>query len=433
MILGAALEPGRGLSLFKIALESIQTVQTQKTADHKKVVLYLINQPLDSRNRRRFGVDSWDQADWHLEIWDLTCLQYPAVRNDFDRRAGVLDTAGLKYYSVDSWIGLWHLIRESRQNWPPDGFFFDMLGNEISSSVLRVVLKRNCLKRVIAISGLLPEVEHQATRFAIERLVRLVRGKIGLVRLWQYAASFLIGPAVAPDIVIVPGAESTYYKVPEAARRFRLIKAHSLDYDRYLELTSYGDSRGREADAKYAVFLDEDACFHPDFLYLKRSPPVTATRYYPALVEFFDRLVAECGLNIIVAAHPRARYSGEQKKKYFKSYQVVEGATLELIRDSSLVMCHSSTSIGMAVMCSKPLLFLTTDELNATSYGQLIARFADLLGKDVINIDKRCEVGFTNLFEFDLGKYGRYMHSYIKSPGSPPDGSYWDTVRRSLL
>jgi len=48
----------------------------------KKVVI-LIEQPLDERNYQRFGIQTWLERNWLVEVCDLTPWAHPRVWQSF--------------------------------------------------------------------------------------------------------------------------------------------------------------------------------------------------------------------------------------------------------------------------------------------------------------------------------------------------------------
>ena len=91
-------------------------------------------------------------------------------------------------------------------------------------------------------------------------------------------------------------------------------------------------------------------------------------------------------------------------------------------------MCHCSTAVQLAVLFLKPVVFVTTDELNSSELGLYIESFASKLGKTVINIDRDLyKVDWHKELNVDYQKYADYRNEYIKIDGSP-EKPYWDIV-----
>ena len=108
------------------------------------------------------------------------------------------------------------------------------------------------------------------------------------------------------------------------------------------------------------------------------------------------QIAKSLNLNIKIAAHPRSNL-GIEKIKY--NHSIFKNKTFELIRDANVVVGHSSSSLQWAVIMKKPIILLTTDEIQNEYYGKpwekLIDSFATTLGKKVINVNN-----ISNIIDF---------------------------------
>ena len=92
------------------------------------------------------------------------------------------------------------------------------------------------------------------------------------------------------------------------------------------------------------------------------------------------------------------------------------------------MVAHYSTSVQFAVLARKPLLLITTDELNASGDGSIILAIAAELGKSVINIDyDYADIDLKSELRVDDEKYAEYQRKYIKMDGSA-EKSTWDIL-----
>jgi hypothetical protein len=204
--------------------------------------------------------------------------------------------------------------------------------------------------------------------------------------------------------------------------RSRVVDVESFDvgWARRAEPTS--SVSGNEP---YAVFIDEALCDHPDYRYNRTPPPATRERYFASLRNLFDRLETECGLKVIIALHPKSDYPPEELPGLFGERKIVRGETPALIRDSSLVMQHNSTSTSYAVLHRKPIFFVTSDEIDASWLRRDLDLRSAWLGQQVINIDAGPSQpeGDLKLLPIDERAYARYEESFLRSTraiGAPP-------------
>ena len=87
---------------------------------------------------------------------------------------------------------------------------------------------------------------------------------------------------------------------------------------------------------------------------------MTADNYYPVINLGLHEIGKSLKLNIKIAAHPKSNF-GIMQKKY--NHPLFENKTFELIRDADVVVSHSSTALEWAVIMKKPIIFVTTDEI----------------------------------------------------------------------
>jgi hypothetical protein len=153
--------------------------------------------------------------------------------------------------------------------------------------------------------------------------------------------------------------------------------------------------------------------------------PATQEKYFPSVCRALRKISDALGVALCIAAHPRGVY---QDNDYFEGIPIKYGATAELIRDCSVVVCHYSTAVQFAALFEKPVIFVTTDELEATESREFIADFASAFGKAVINLDRDLEkVDWEKELHVDTEKYASYRTEYIKTDGSP-EKPIWDIV-----
>ena len=76
-----------------------------------------------------------------------------------------------------------------------------------------------------------------------------------------------------------------------------------------------------------------------------------------------------------------------RSKKY--SFPIIRDKTFELIKQASVVVSHDSTALTCAIIMRKPIIMVTTEELYNSNRDRLaIEKFAFLLGKEVVNLNR---------------------------------------------
>ena len=168
-----------------------------------------------------------------------------------------------------------------------------------------------------------------------------------------------------------------------SAMHSRYLQLNSLDYDKFL---SFESSNNLENLGDYVVFLDEFLPYHPDNeIQLGVNLQSISKKYYDTLNLFFQSIKEKYGWNIVIASHPRADYRAN--KKNFINCEVISGHTLELVKNSKLVVAHQSTSISFAVLYNKPIVFVTMDEIKNT-IGLQIGIFSNYLQSQLVDLSQ---------------------------------------------
>lgn len=208
---------------------------------------------------------------------------------------------------------------------------------------------------------------------------------------------------VVPDYFVSSGLESDYQRYKK--KKYFL---YSYDYENYL---SYKNKK-RLIKKKYALFIDENIIYHPDnFNSNYPKPPATKQRYYKSLVKFFLKFQKINKVKVIIALHPTTNKKIANNFKPIKKYFNLTG---RLLRDAKFVLIHSSTTKHIAAAYKKPLLFLTSDEINKSWFSNYIKQNSELFNSKIINIDDYDEK--IEKYKIEKEKYSRFIDNYVVHP-----------------
>ena len=250
-----------------------------------------------------------------------------------------------------------------------------------------------------------------------KKLVKNRRSKIEILK--SIYSTYILEKNLNNGLQVISG-ELSFGK---ANKKNRIIKAHNFDYDLYLGKRNNILSQERD----YAVFIDQNLCYHPEYLYNGSSPFVTPEKYYPALGNGFREICRMINMEIKVAAHPRncpQNLDGFSKN----GITLAQGNTDELIANASLVIAHYSTALQLAILFRKPILFITTDELQNSPAKGYIEQYASSINQNYYNLENLPDLRNKNEFlNYNDEIYSKYISKYIKIKGSP-ELPLWDIV-----
>jgi hypothetical protein len=166
---------------------------------------------------------------------------------------------------------------------------------------------------------------------------------------------------------------------------------------------------------KYAVFIDQNFPYHPDYGY-RKLPYIAAEPYYAGCNAFFDHVEEKLGMPVVIAAHPTADLS----KADFGGRTAIKGETLSLVKHASLVLAINSTAASSAIIHEKPIWFLYNQLLVDYLQGNMIFDLKSKIDQNVgiygayaVNMD---DCGSLPPLDFDKEKREKTMYDFLTWP-----------------
>lgn len=364
-------------------------------------IIILTESPFSKRDYDRFGIEILSR-DFMVRVLDCT----PWLKPDFWRTYSNIRYEFSGYCAIGNWQDF-----EARMRSMISAIVIDYLGSCPTTEKIRKVLRQKKTKRAIVHNGLYP----QARLGGYERFLnRLRQGRLirrGLNKLWR-GIRLVISSKYLPDIAVLSGEVGLKDYRAKAHHR---IWAHHFNYDIFLAI----NKRPKIKMAPYAVFLDEDMVYHSDYLHHGLNPVTSEKNYYTALNRFLYAFENRTGLSVAVAAHPRSRY--DLRPNLFAGRVAVLGKTAELVRNASLVFGHTSDSQTFAVLWRKPIVLLTTNDLQKSFKQPYIDAKSELFDAPLINMDSfdLSNLDLQKLSHVNQQKYEDYKRLYIKKPATP--------------
>ena len=377
-----------------------------------KDVLYIcIKNPFTKRDLDRMGIEALER---HFEVRILDCTAW-LMPKAYETRGG----STMARHNLCPIHSLRELKNELRD--AAGGFAIDYVGQfSIRAVLLFHVLKSRGCKLIAMDSGAYPSPELvTGKRSAGKKILDAIRHGGLRQHLNARVIKFLLKclPDQKPDCALVSGTSWT--ADPRFSAAARIIPAHSFDYERYMQLRGAPRILGHD----YAVYLDEDIAGHEDNAELGFEMPVSASRFYSALSRFLGSFEAAAGVPVVIAGYPSDRAAATAR---FNGREVIWGKTAELIRNARVVFAHASTAISYAVLWRRPLVFLTTDEMNTSWYRPWLESPCRILNASIANIDINTpgSVKVAEWLKVDERAYKHYEETYLRSIDSPDD-SLW--------
>ena len=374
-------------------------------------IIYFISAPFNRRDYKRFGVDIFIKDGFEVYVWDFTPLLYPKIYMK------VIPPDPITYRNLTRFYKKEDAVKEIRKE-KNEAFLINLISyQQITFSLFRAISKWN-IPYCVSIPNI-PIGIPEDKRRSLLRKIRSIN-----IRKLIYYCLLKIPPkclGIKPAIFCFLGGKKSLTRRPEIDKKTQLIWIHTYDYDIYLK-------NSKEITINTAVFIDKYFPFHPDYLFQGRKFK-NPKDYYPLLNQFFDHVEEKLKLEVVIAAHPRSHY--DELPDFFHERRVIRGKTDELIRNAKCVILHSSTAISFCVLYKKPMIFITSDELNKHSISKRTEVSASYFGKTPINISGNLNVDLERELIVDDNKYSKYKRNYIKIEGAE-ELPFWQIVSNRI-
>lgn len=382
----------------------------------QKQVIYLVSSSFTKRDFERYGIKNWIKSGWEAKVFDVTSFLYPEYWRYIDGDKISYNFKGLTIFqNINEVLFALNNIKKKV-------VFIDILKLSKAEFIIRKAASiHGALIRLNL--GLIPTYNIERNIWVIFCLIKnpiILARKLNLFI--KYKIQKIRDKKYVPDYMVVGGSKGMQ---DINNKKTSIIKAHNFDYDFLIKKKKITSVK----NINYLLFLDEDGPYHSDFIVAGIKPYMTAVNFYPVIDYGLNEIAKSLKLNIKIAAHPASNY--EVKKIKYK-HPILKNRTFELIRDADVVVGNISTSFQWAVIMKKPIIFVTTDEIQNESYAKYyknhIYNFAKSLGKKVVNLSQiSSDHNWEDYLNIDHEKYEKYIENYIKMKGTP-EKPVWDTV-----
>jgi hypothetical protein len=368
----------------------------------KKTIVFIGYQPLTKKTSQDFFMDDLLYEGFDVRYWDLTSIFFGKITLNSDVNF--------------EWIRVINTYEQfclylSKMDHTKTLYFVNFPYYDGRTVKIFKFLNRSDIKLCIIARGMIPLPSFKNKLSIIYLIKKISFNYVKTFCLKKLALLYKqLGMVKKFDVVFYGGEKSISIAGLEYQNESittKLISINSSDYDKAILI----QKSERITSNKYAVFLDEYLPFHPDFL-MFNIKTIDAEKYYYELNNFFTRLEHKYKIDILVAAHPKAKlYS---KRNYFNGRQVIFDKTAELVKDSEFVIAHMSTSISYSIIFKKPLLFIYSSDIKNIMSNQfeIISNFARTLDSQLVSFDFPADSPI-NINEINIELYDKYKYLYL--------------------
>jgi hypothetical protein len=389
-----------------------------------KRLIFFISEPFTKACYDKFGIETLEKNGFKVEVWDLDRV----VNKNFGNEYAPPDP--LNWPGLVTFRGKEALDKIKQLDC--ESFVILFIGYFYQSYGIYRALSESGADYANFMANTIPfpfENKREYLRYYLNNLRRITLKKVfskTLILNFAFRRFNSLWPKVKPPRLVLAGGEKCVTEFyPNITAESEILKVHNLDYDIYL----------REREIPYrptntAVFLDSGFAYHPDYKYRGVKQSVTPEEYFKALNNFFEMIEKNLDLKVVIAAHPRIDYS--QHPETFKGRKCIRGETMRLVKESSLVVVSYTTALSFANIFNRPVIFVTTKEIEASADGPRILETAKWFGKKPIFIDcPNPVIDWEKEQKVSAEDYKKYRENYIKMNGSE-EMPFWQIVANRL-
>lgn len=402
----------------------------------KENLILLVAAPIFSNNLERWGVDYFEK-DFNVYIADLRTL----LRRGRVEEIYFNDTRKLNVHQIETLNDFKNLVDKVDFT-----LAIDFIDFSITWLKLYKILKKHSVKLFIQKLGSIPSIGIERRDYIKIKKEQYLKSTYLCESKIKYAAGFSLLLFLAKIIFIrlKDKVEYKYFyykfkKIDDVGAFIAgekslssllqncnpVIWTASNDYYKYIENTTMQSKYNFES--KYILFIDDGVTAAFDFKTLNMTHIKVTELYFESLKAFLDNLELKYSAKILIAGHPDLELNENYRKKLEK-FEIHFGKTPQLVANSLFVLTHASTAVSFAILAKKPILFVTSAELNRSFYCKTsIFPFAEYLGRTPINIDFFNDEEIEDQLAKPMEYYDSWRRDFIINKDSVPERQ-WESL-----
>jgi len=389
-------------------------------------IYFVVESPLSERDTLRFGLRTLRDSGFQVHVWDVSHLYLPKSNMQFISEP--TDFTAIGFQELNSFFAACRNLCQGDVVITLSGVYRGQLSTH--RRLLAAISKSPALFCSVSATHIPdfknPDLKMKSVTTILLRFKILVHRCL-LSSSWNramYRSWIRIRYGIRPLDAIWAG--TTTFPIDDAliSKRTAVRFIHSFDYDLIApEFPNVNSTQGG------AVLLDTMGPLHPDFETLNESlQGQNAAYYFRALRTWLDRAEAEIGAKLTIAAHPRA--APGTLEEHYGHRRILYGKTASAVARSQLVILTSATtSAGMAVAMSKPIVGIRIPGAGYSIHSQL-EELAGILKFRLLHADE--SLAPLVAAEISETAYSAYMSNYVKHDGTP-DRPFWENVAEDLM
>ena len=374
----------------------------------KKQLIILTFQPLTKFIAERFGLKI-KKKNWEKKYLYVLPLLNKKLFNQFDK-SGYRNIKNKNFYTIYSFYLLFKQVNNFKKNF----YYINLAPGFFTTAFIEIVFKFYKGKKIALQHGYsFGELDSYLKTFYelakfdfLFSIQKTFFSSISLIK-----KLFLKIIYVKPDFYFC-GNQLTFERtLVNSERKF---KTNSFDYNKFLITKNLNKNKND------IVFLDsaiEDS-FEYNLLGLTKNR-FNKSLYWKSVLKIFEKIESQNkNKKIIIASHMRRNINDQPINRKF-----VFDKTIDLIKNSKLVIAHNSLSLQWAILFKKPVILIYVESFKylAIENTREIKNLSKALDLKLIYVDKNFNVNFNKIninkkIKVNNFKYNNFIKKYSNFP-----------------
>lgn len=350
-----------------------------------KKLIILEHEPLTVRLKKIWNINSLIQRGVDVEYWDFSTFIFPniSIPNKVEDKCVkiISDLSYFEYLLSAIDVKKTVLVVELFPSWKNRRIYF--LINKYNIFHVKIDLYANTYLYV--------PLRHKLWSFVKKASLFSLFEKIGWFTYKKFYSITIYNQLYSSSKLVSPD-----------------VRINHPDFETFIDTNDV-----RLCIEPYILFIDTYYPLHPDLkFYLKYDDIDTNTKEYrDTMCAFFDYLEQKYNKVVIIAAHPKSDYVGDE----FGDRKIIKDQTCNLIKNADLIITHESNSLSFITLANKPFVIVYPDSYNRYyNLFDYITRLARYCGKQAYNLNKE---NWKDICFSSLEKHFRetYIYSFLTS------------------
>tara|TARA_B100002051_G_scaffold266686_1_gene294144 strand:- start:4518 stop:5657 length:1140 start_codon:yes stop_codon:yes gene_type:complete len=372
-----------------------------------KKLCFVTSTRFQKKDFQRFGLDIINKK-YEIAVIDLSKI--------INKRSNIVFKK-YKYknlYEFDNFFDLYKFFKKNSFK-----YVIDDLNNSFYEVIARLIFIFFNIKSIKYIGGLKPPILYKYVYGEQNKINKLREIPIKILSYIKRKFLIIINKKLI-KIVMITGKDPQNLE-GYLNKKILRIYTHGYDYNYFLKMKKL-----KKIQKNYILYIDQNFISHADFFIKKRSAFV-GSNFYNSVEKFLQKISKVNNCDFKIALHPKSILNKSNFKTKKKCYV---NLTPELIQQSKYVLCHYSTAVSFAILFKKPIITLTSIELDNVRAGSQIRSMSKILKTPLYVLESQNQ-NFKLANKYDKSSYKNYLNNYIKHPKSNNINS-WVTLLNSI-